>query len=67
MELCERQAKELEFNLADHGKFWGKRQKLLEQSFRQIKKVAVYEMLGRQGPEVERGPLPESEGPGIRS
>lgn len=53
--------------MADHGKFWGKGQKLLEQSFRQIKKAAVYEMLGRQGPEVERGPLPESEGPGIRS
>lgn len=55
-------AKELEFNLADHGKFLGKRQKLLDQSFRQIKKAVVYEMLGRQGPEVERGPFQESEG-----
>lgn len=45
-------AKELEFNLADHGKFLSKRQKVLDQSFRQIKKAVVYEILGQQGLEM---------------
>lgn len=57
LDLLERRAKELEFNLADHGKLLGEGQKLLDQSFRQIKKAVLYGMLGRQGPEVERGPF----------
>lgn len=57
---------EPESNLADHGKFWGRGQKLLDQSFRRIKKAVMYKLLGRQGPEVERGPFHESEGAGIR-
>jgi len=53
--------------LADHGKFLGKRQKLLDQSFRQIKKAVVYGTLGRQGPEEVRGSFQESEGAGTKS
>lgn len=53
--------------MADHGKFLGKRQKLLDQNFRQIKKAVVYELLGRQGPEVKRGSFHESEGAGTKS
>lgn len=38
--------------MADHGKFLSKRQKVLDQSFRQIKKAVVYEILGQQGLEM---------------